>query len=262
MHPPDISMSRSATTLAARPTQAAVLALAIALFLVAANVPYAWLIANFGYDDILREPTAVVLGRFGDGGSALVLAWLAFAVGAMLFIPVALGIRRLLLAHGIDDHGAAILGVGSAIAQATGLLRWVLVVPSLAETYTAPQSTEPARAASVIAFDAVHRLAGMVIGEMLGQLLLAGWTALTVWHLMQARLVPRWLLLIGAVTPPLWLIGQTELLHEVVPAVPAIEVTPAAFMLWEAWLAMVAMAILVRALRPGGPRPAVDGSHS
>jgi hypothetical protein len=74
--------------------------------------------------------------------------------------------------------------------------------------------------------------------------------------------VPRWLLLVGAVSAPLWLIGQTEILHEVVPAVPAIEVTPAAFMLWEGWLAMVATIILVRALRAGGRRRAEDGSHS
>jgi hypothetical protein len=255
-------MSTPKTTLAVRPIGAGVLTLSILLFLVAANAPYAWLIANFGYDDILREPTTVVLRRFRDGGSALVLAWLAFAVGAMLFIPVALGMRRLLVAHGIDDHGAAILGVGSAIAQATGLLRWVLVVPSLAEAYTAPESTAAARAASVIAFDAVHRLAGMVIGEMLGQLLLAGWTALTVLHLTRARLVPRWLLLFGAVVPPLWLIGQTELLHDVVPAVSSVEVTPAAFMLWEAWLAIVATAILTRALRAGRSGPSEDGSNS
>jgi len=52
---------------------------------VAATLPYVWLIENFGYDDILREPAAVVLQRFNQGGSPLVLAWLAFAMSALLF---------------------------------------------------------------------------------------------------------------------------------------------------------------------------------
>jgi hypothetical protein len=82
-----------------------------------------------------------------------------------------------------------------------------------------------------------------------GQLLLAGWTALTVKHLAEARLVPRWLTFIGAIIPLLWLIGQTELLHVVIPAVPSIEVTPIAFMTWEAWLIAVAGSVLVDAWR-------------
>ena len=155
------------------------LALAIVLFLVAANVPYAWLIANFGYDDILREPAARILEAFSDGGAALVLAWLAFSVGALLFIPVALEFRRMLAGQGVDGGAAAILGIGSAIAQATGLLRWVLVVPSLAAAYVQPGASDSAREAIVVAFDVVHRFGGMIVGELLGQLLLAAWTALT-----------------------------------------------------------------------------------
>ena len=80
----------------------------------------------------------------------------------------------------------------------------------------------------------------MVIGEMVGQLLLAAWTALVALGLWRTRAVPRALAAVGLLTVPLWLIGQTELLHVVIPAVPAIEVTPLAFMTWEAWLLMLA----------------------
>jgi hypothetical protein len=225
------------------------LAVAIVSFLVAANVPYAWLVANFGYDDGLREPAAPILVTYSEGGASLVLAWLAFSAGALLFIPVALEFRRLLTGQGVDDGGAAILGVGSAIAQATGLLRWVLVVPSLAAAFVQPDAGDSVREAIVVTFDVVHRFGGMVIGELLGQLLLAGWTALTVRALWKTAQLPKWLLAGGAATVPLWLLGLTELLHDVLPSLPSTEVTPAAFMLWEAWLAAVAVTMLRRALQ-------------
>ncbi len=144
---------------------------------------------------------------------------------------------------------AAVLGVGSAIAQAIGLLRWVLVVPSLAAAYVAPDASDSMREAIAVTFDVVHRFGGMLIGELLGQILLAGWTALTVRALWKTAQLPKWLLTGGAATVPLWLLGLTELLHDVLPSLPSIEVTPAAFMLWEAWLAVVAVTMLRGALR-------------
>jgi hypothetical protein len=239
-------------------------AVSVALFLIVANAPYAWLMANFGYDDILREPAGVILERFSQGGAPLRLAWLAFAIGALFFIPVALAFRALLGTQRVESGGAAILGVASAIAQAAGLLRWVLVVPALAAAYNDPSADQQVRQMLLITFETVHRFAGGVVGEMLGQLLLAGWTAMTVVQLARSALVPSWLVWIGAATPPLWVLGQSELLHDVVPAIPSIEVTPLAFMLWEAWLAMLAATVVWRAVlaarqaaaKPLGPVPA------
>jgi Domain of unknown function (DUF4386) len=221
------------------------LAATLVVFLVAATLPYAWLIEHFGYDDILREPASTVLQRFHEGGAPLVLAWFAFAMSALLFIAVVRAFNHLFDAHWIDDRGTAVLGVGSALAQAIGLLRWVLVVPGLAVTYTDPASTPAARDAVIVVFDAVHRYGGMVLGEMTGQLLLAAWTALVAVQLYRSAIVPGWLAAAGLLTLPLWLLGQTELLHGVIPGVPAIEVIPLAFMGWEAWLAAIAVALLI-----------------
>lgn len=225
-------------------------AVALALFLVAATLPYLWLVKHFGYDDILREPATVVLAGVARGGSPLVLAWLAFAMSALLFIPVAATLSPL-GEGGAVGRTALILGIGSAILQAIGLLRWVLVVPSLAATFADPQSTAGTREAVLAVFDAVHRFGGTVVGEMVGQLLLAGWTGLTAHQLWRTRAVPRWLAATGALTVPFWLLGQAELLHAVAPAVPGIEVIPAAFIAWELWLAALGMALVVRARRAG-----------
>ncbi len=86
---------------AAQPLQTAAamrqLAIALFAFLLAATLPYIWLIENFGYDDILREPAAVVLQRFHEGGSPLVLAWFGFAMSALLFIIAADSLLRLVI---------------------------------------------------------------------------------------------------------------------------------------------------------------------
>lgn len=225
------------------------LASAMLLFVVAATLSYSWLIEHFGYDDVLREPAADILAKFHAGGAPLVLAWFAFSMSALAFVPVALLTERLLQAHGVSASGARTLALASAVAQTIGLLRWVLVVPALATTFVDPASSPATRDAVLVVFDAVHRYGGMVIGEMVGQLLLAGWTAMVAVQLLRARVLPRWVAALGLLTLPFWLLGQTELLHTVIPAIPSIEVIPLAFMAWEAWIVVMAAALLISAWR-------------
>lgn len=233
-------------TTATPPRDRLALGASIILFLIAATVPYSWLVSHFGYDDILREPTPVILKQFQQGGAPLVLAWLGFALASLLFIPVARGFQRLLPG---TDGIPFVLATASAVAQAVGLLRWVIVVPGLAAVYADPHSTPASRDAAVVVFDAAHRYGGMVIGELLGQLLLAGWTAVTGWRLLRSRAVPRSLAAPGLLTLPFWLLGQTEVLHQVVPAVPLVETVPIAFMAWEGWLAALALYLVASGLR-------------
>ena len=102
------------------------------------NIPYTFLIMNFDYPDILREPTGEILTRFAAGGPGLVWTWLAFAwVG----LPILLGI--LFLPQALDDNEpedrpynlgrvAMYFGAAGAVAQIIGLLRWPLVVSDVA----------------------------------------------------------------------------------------------------------------------------------
>jgi hypothetical protein len=80
--------------------------------------------------------------------------------------------------------------------------------------------------------------------------------------LYKSRAVPRWLASIGFLTLPFWLVGQTELLHGVVPAVPSIEVIPIAFMSWEAWLAAIAVSLLVQAWRARSGKTQLMATHA
>lgn len=198
-------------------------------FVLALNLPYAALIALFGYDDVLREPAAVVLARFHAAGPPLVLAWLAFALGALAFAPLSRRVERVLgLAPGWS-------GPASALAQFAGLARWVFVVPGLAALHV--EGDAAAREVAEALYAALHAYLGAGIGEFLGQLLLVAWM------LRIGRALwgdgARWLAAAGLATVPLWVLGLSEPLSTVLAGLPVIETTPLAFMAWEAWLAAV-----------------------
>lgn len=219
----------------------------LAAWALALNVPYAALIALFGYDDVLREPPGVVLERFHAAGEPLVWAWLAFAFGALAFAPLS---QRVEVAAGLSPGWS---GPASAFAQFAGLARWVFAVPSLAAAYAT--GDEVTRRAAEATYAALHGYLGAGFGEVLGQLLILTWTvrlARGLWF--QRR---RVLAAIGFATVPLWVAGLSEPLHTVLPSLLVVESTPVAFMLWEAWLAALGITWAVDAWRLARTAPAV-----
>lgn len=210
---------------------------ALAVFPLAATVPYGLLIDRFGYDDILREPPLVVLKAFQDGGPDLVLIWLAFALCAASFLWVAGWTADAVRAQGGRwPLWATLAGAGSALVQAIGLLRWPFVVPGLAATALDPAADPAARSAAVVVFEALNQFAGVALGEHLGQTLLAAWTFALAMAVLRGRLAPGPFGWAGLALVPLWIIGQSELLATVIPGFPVVEVTPAAFIGWQVWL--------------------------
>lgn len=129
------------------------------------NVPYALLASRFNYPGILREAPERILAAFTEGGAPLMLTWYAFALAAMLFIPVSLGLALgggRARAYPALAIAAAVLGALAGLTQAMGLLRWVMVVPVLAAD---PEGAQ--------LFAMLHAYAGVAIGEHLGMLLTA-----------------------------------------------------------------------------------------
>ena len=63
---------------------------------VAFNVFFTLLSVTFEYPDILREPTGYVLRNFDAGGGELVAIWYGFMLTAVLFVPVAVLVHRVL----------------------------------------------------------------------------------------------------------------------------------------------------------------------
>lgn len=142
-----------------RPVAAALAALAIGF-----NLPFQQLALTFDYPGILRAEPAVILDRFAAGGPALILTWYAFALSALMFLPVgmahALGAGRITRFPALAT-AAAITAALAGLTQALGLLRWVMVVPGLAAS------------GDVEGFALIHAFGGVALGEHLGQTLTA-----------------------------------------------------------------------------------------
>ena len=107
-------------------TIAGVLLVAVPL---AFNVAFGLLAARFDYPDVLRRPSLEVLAAFRAGGTSLVLTWWAFAMTAVLMVPLVV-----LLSRTLGDADPALVslatttGVLAAAVQFLGLARWPFLV--------------------------------------------------------------------------------------------------------------------------------------
>ena len=228
--------------------------IALAVVAVVANFPYAALIELFDYDDVLRRPAGEVLTLFSAGGTPLVLAWWTFALSAIGF-AVAAALTGEALKGGKARLASwfTTFGVLSGIFQAVALLRWTFVIPNLAAAYAQSAEGSAERAAVVTTYEALNWFAGAGMGEHLGQFLLTVWTLGVGLALVRMDGAFRWIGAAGMATLPFWIVGQTELLAPSMPGLPVIEVIPYAFMAWEAWVLVLGVALIVKAVRKEAP---------
>lgn len=134
---------------------------------------------TFDYPDILRHPAGEVLTRFAGAGADLHLYWYAMMAAALGMIPATIGAGLVLWKR--DSFLASLsigFGVLAGLVQALGLLRWVILAPSLASAYIAPGATEIDKAMAVSIFDAANLYLGLGVGEHLGYLFTGVWTLL------------------------------------------------------------------------------------
>lgn len=139
-------------------------------------IPYTILTMTFEYPDILRQNTGTILTKFHDGGSSLIVTWWAFAI---LGLPLL--IAYILIGQKLENKLGFIkwvttFGVISAIVQIIGLLRWVFVVPVIANSYVSGNAAT--KAAAITSFQTIHQFGGVLLGEHLGQLFTIIWTVM------------------------------------------------------------------------------------
>ncbi len=202
------------------------------------NIPYFLLITNFNYPDILREPPGVILTQFQQGGTGLIFTWFAFAwMSIPLFFAIIL-LQKVLEREEIQYLGSAtLIGLIGAIAQMVGLLRWVFVVPVLAQNYTHPGSSAAAREAITVAFQVVHQFGGVLLGEHIGQTFTILWMFLISLALLRSHLSRSWLSWLGIVASFVYLLAQTELFATIIPDFPIVpEAGLLGSLLWLGWM--------------------------
>jgi Domain of unknown function (DUF4386) len=210
---------------------------------VAFNVFFTLLTVTFEYPDILREPTDYILRQFDAGGSGLVAIWYGFMLTAVLFVPVAVLVHKVLARQGTPYMAVATaFGVVAGVVQFLGLVRWPFLVPYLADTYLDPASSEATRASVAVAFQAFNHYAGVGVGENLGCLFTSLWTVLVALAMFGSPLpFRRWLGLLGVVSAACILVGTLE------PAgfEPAASIVVAGYVLWSIWLVLTGIFLLL-----------------
>lgn len=196
------------------------------------NVLFFALGRAFEYPGILRQPTETILKKFTAGGARLVALWYAFALTALLAIPLAILWAAVFPDQPQLASASALVGVLSGLVQAMGLLRWSLLVPSLAARYTAPDATPMQREATAIVLDAFHQYIGVVVGEHLGYLFTAAWTILVAVMMFGSPLFSPVLGGMGILSAVGILAGLLE------PAgwKPAGMINASSYILWSLWL--------------------------
>ncbi len=218
--------------------------------------------STFDWPDVLREPAAVVLPAFAAGGTGLVWTWLATAwTYALLAVPI------LLLPAVLGRRDDAVLraatwaGATSVVLALIGFLRWVFVVPPLADSHLAGDATT--RAAVEAAWTAQHQFGGALLGEHLGQLLAIGWSVTLSVIILRTRGLPRWLGITGLMVSVIHLLNQGDILATAVPGSP---VRDLAGLLgstgWGLWVAAMGVTVLLRPVRADSPALEEDPTDS
>jgi hypothetical protein len=191
---------------------------------VLANAAFLGLGSVFNYPDILQDPENEILAEFRADEVTIVVFFVLLALSAALLAPIALLLGRLAQ----NKLGAWSIGVGvaAAVVQVVGLLRWPLIVPSLADSN------------DVDAFETVHTVLGTVIGETCGYLLTATWTLLVISALAR-HLAGRWFVYLGYAAAALIAVGVLVPLD-----VPGADFANfVGYILWSIW--MLALAYFV-----------------
>jgi hypothetical protein len=207
--------------------------------------------STFDWPDILREPADVVLPAVVAGGTGLTWTWFATAwtyailLVPILLLPAALGRQR-------DPvlRVATYVGATSVLLSLIGFLRWVFVVPPLADSYAGGDAVT--RAAVDAAWTAQHQFGGALLGEHLGQLLAVAWSVAVSVTILRTRVLPRWLGVAGLVASTLYLTNQGDILATAVPGFPVWDL--GGFLgssAWGLWVAALGVMVLLRPARAG-----------
>lgn len=208
------------------------------------NLAFLGLGAVFDYPAVLDHPAAQVLASFREHQGAVVGWFLVLALGAALLAPIAVLVGRLGSSRAL--RLSVWVGVAAATVQVIGLLRWPLLVPSLAGRAADPSTS----AAAEETFRTLNQVLGTTIGETLGYTLTALWTVLVTVGLGRS-FAGRWFTIAGFAAAGLIATGVLVPLE-----VPATDLTNfAGYVVWSLWLVGAAVVLLRGS---GSPAPSAD----
>jgi hypothetical protein len=216
------------------------------------NVSFVLLGSSFDYPAVLDEPAARTLREFHEDATTISWQFGLLALSAALIAPLAIYLGRC-LGRSRVVRASVYVGIGAAVVQVIGLLRWPILVPGLADTAIDAAKTAAERADAVDTFDTLSDVLGSAIGETLGYALTAAWTVLIINALRERQLIGRVMTILGVGAAVLIALGVLVPLDA-----PGADVANfAGYVLWSIWLIALGV-ILLRASRTTTGRPVAN----
>ena len=206
-------------------------------------IPYTILTMTFEYPDILRQDTGTILTKFHEGGSSLIFTWWAFAIMGLPLLITYILIGQKFESRLRFIRWVTTIGVISGIVQIVGLLRWVFVIPVIANSYVTGDAA--AKAAATSSFQTIHQFGGVLLGEHLGQLFTIIWTVMICYAFIKLNIFSKWVSWVGIIASLIYLLAQAELFATVIPGFPVWDM--GGFIgstLWLVWLIIVGVKFL------------------
>ena len=202
-------------------------------------IPYIILTITFEYPEILRQDTGIVLTKFHEGKSPLIFTWWAFAILGLPLLIAYIKIGQLFENRVSFIKWVTTLGVISGIVQIIGLLRWVFVVPVIANNFvTASDPIE--KEIAKYSFQTIHQFGGVLLGEHLGQLFTIIWTIMLSIAFIKLKLFPSWVSWLGIISSIIYFFAQADLFLTVIPGFPVLAMTGfIGSTLWLIWLVII-----------------------
>jgi hypothetical protein len=201
---------------------------------------------NFDWPGILNASADRTLTEFQAGGQGLVWTWLGMGWSLFPLIPGVFLLGHLLQRDNTPYiQFATYVGAIAFLLSMIGFLRWVFVIPHLADMYADPVAYATTKAAVIASFEGVRRYGDNVIGVHLGQAFTMIWIGLTSIAMLKSAIFQRWVGYLGLVASVVYLLGQSEALGLVLdnfPVVPGAGLIGA--YLWALWMLVVAIVLL------------------
>lgn len=205
-------------------------------------IPYTILTIIFEYPDILRQDTGVILTKFNQGGSRLIMTWWAFAILGLPLLIAFILIGQKIEQKFFHTHWVTTIGIIGLVVQIIGLLRWSFIVPLLARNYVS--GNEIMKESAKSSFQVLHQLGGVILGEHIGQLFTIIWTIMISIAFAKFKLFSAWIHGLAYISSFIYLLAQAELFATVIPEFPSWNL--AGFIgstLWLIWLVLLGFKI-------------------
>jgi hypothetical protein len=163
-------------------------------------VPLSVLGSAINWPKSLNDPANKILPLLVENASAVRFGYLVYLIYSVLFWVVASLTVRILSDQKSDSGWLRIangFALASTIARCLGIIRWLVAMPALATLYTESNVSMATREAIAVVYRTLNDYAGS-IGEVLGVSLFAGlWLAIISWKILETKVLPRWLGLLG-----------------------------------------------------------------